>query len=133
MKKPRLSATFGPRFIVNLLLAGFVFSCVFASPVTRPNEHFAQTNGNREQALVDLPGAGLRHYALTNVNGQRVRPDLNKQNRIKYSITDNSFPPRSFNSATAIIRQRAAATAKSSCYLSIRSPSLGGRAPPAYL
>jgi len=134
MKKLRPSATYGcPRFIVNLLLAGFVFSCVFVSPTTWPSEQFAQTTGNREQALLDLPGAGLRHYALTNVNGQRVRPDLNKQNRLKFSITDKSIPPRAFNASTATVGQRTAAASKSSSYLSIRSPSLGGRAPPAYV
>jgi hypothetical protein len=134
MKKLRLSATYGcPRFLVNLLLAGFVFSYVFVSPVTWPNAQFFQTNRNLEQPLVDLPGSALRHYALTNVNGQRVRPDLNKQNRIKYSITDNSVPPRAFNAASPTVGAIAAATAKSSPYLSIHSPSLGGRAPPAFI
>jgi len=134
MKKTRLSITYGyRRFVVNLLLAGFVLSCVFISPATWPRDQFSQTNRNYEHALVDLPGAGLRHYALTNTNGQRVRADLNKQSRIKFSITDNSFPPRSCDAPTATVSQRAAAPAKSSGYLSVRASRLGGRAPPAYL
>jgi len=126
MKKPSLFVTPScPRFAVNLLLAGLLLPSIFVSP---GNQFFLKHE--RRQALVDLPSSGVRHSALTNSNGQRLRVDLNKQSRTRHSLTDNAAPPTDFSVPAAIVSQRVAAIAQSFAYRSIRSSRLGGRAPP---
>ena len=130
MKKPSLFVTPScGRFTVNLLLAGLLLSCVFVSPARQPGNQFFLKH-ERRQALIDLPSSGVRHSALTNSNGQRLRVDLNKQSRTRHSLTDNAAPPTDFSAPAAIVSQRVGAVAQSFAYRSIRSSRLGGRAPP---